>query len=181
MTRCIFTSWMFLLVAALSFAGCSKETKPTAPAPPPPHPLVGTWKYEGNNFATAIAENVRVYLVDQGIPAATAAEFAAEVVDEFSDLGFPIITFRGDGTYTTAGPDPDAGTWKVEGGRLVLVDGDGVRQALNYTVAGNRLTTSITVLEFRAIAAAEGDPDLLTFFDVGFKGITVLTYTFTRQ
>ena len=165
-------------------AGPQGPAGPEGPqGPAAPHPLVGTWVYEGNNFVVKVAENLRAYLVGEGVPDTTAAEIAAEFVDGASSFGFPAITFNADGTYTVADPEaPETGTWKREGGRLVLIDSEGTRQPpFDFSVAGDRLTLSIPLAGFRAGVLEGEDEEASMLFDLAFAGIDALAFTFTRK
>ena len=58
----------------------------------------------------------------------------------------------------------------------MIVDGEGTRQALDYTIAGDRLTISMNVAEMRSLIVAGGHPDTLAVFDVAFRGIDELAF-----
>ena len=142
--------------------------------------ILGRWTLSSDNFVEPITDNVRAYLVAQGVPDSTAAEIAATM---FEDLDGPAtwVEFNADGTFIDS--DNGAGTWQISGRQLTMTVGI-VSVTSGFEVSRDELTLIYPVSILRqavtTIADDESDDSVEELLDVFLEGIDDLRFIFKR-
>ena len=151
--------------------------------------LVGTWRFQGTDFAETLAQNLRDYLLSQADPNlneaaidAIIAEFLREMEMDLNNSPIATIQLNADATVEdNAGVQ---GVWTVSAGTLTLRQDDGVVFWGSYQVDGNNLTLTLTKAQMLQLITSESEEPLteedLAFFDIMFGEDGVVNYFFER-
>lgn len=138
--------------------------------------LIGSWRFVGTDIVQTITQNLRDYLLSQGLDEATVAAIVAEFLGGFElDPGSSPIggTFRlnADGTVEddldgTDGP----GVWTANGHTLILRQGDTIVFHGRYMVDEDNLTLTLTKAQLLQLNESEEPltPEEMMLFDIIF-------------
>ena len=148
--------------------------------------LIGSWRLVSSDILQTLGQNLRAYLLDEGLDEATADAVIAEFLQGMeADLNSsPIAAFKLNADATVEANLGERGVWTANGSTLVLRQGDTVEFHGSYVVDGDSLTLTMTKAQLLQLAEADPDepltPEDRMFFDIMFGEDGVVNYFYER-